>query len=54
MDGVLGIPSGYEGGMKLLDAILEFDAALDWPLDDEDLDLAAEPTDHPIVDPVPA
>ena len=40
--------------MKLRDAILDFDAALDWPLDDEDLDLAYEPTDPQALDTIPA
>ena len=42
------------GPVKLFDAILDFDAALDWPLDDEDLDLAYEPTDPQALDTIPA
>jgi hypothetical protein len=49
-NGVLGISSGYEVVMRLFDAILDFDAALDWPVDDEDLDLAYEPAEPPAVD----
>jgi hypothetical protein len=36
--------------VKLFDAILDFDAALDWPFEDDDLmDIAASPGPEPVV-----
>lgn len=49
-----GSQAGTHGGMKLLDAILDFDAALDWPLEDEDLDLAYQPSEPAVVEATPA
>ena len=40
--------------MKLFDALLDFDAALDWPLEDDDLDLGYEPSEPTAVDALPA
>lgn len=46
--------AGRAPPVKLLDAFLAFDAALDWPLEDEDLDPAPQADPDAAVEPAPA